>query len=330
MEEERKIFKILICDDDPQDRKLIRAYLRQSRDTDKEIVILEAGPTADIQVALDKGRVDLILMDIQMPEKSGMAWLREIVEKRVAPVVMLTGFGNEEMAVRSLQEGAFGYLPKHKLSTAKLLETIDAAAGKWRESLLGKANQEQLDRLVNIDTLTGLFNRRALLSRFDEQIARAKRYQNELNMLMVDIDNFKKINDHYGHITGDDVLERTAKLLQRGIRETDTVGRYGGDEFMIIIPQTDLPDALAVAERIRNIIKTAEMKDLEGNVFGITVSQGLARHKIGDDRNTFISRADNALYRAKHNGRDRVETSENAHGASPATYALLGRELSLS
>ncbi len=322
MEEERKIFKVLICDDDPQDRKLIRAYLRQSRDKDKEIVTLEAGPTADIQVALDKGRVDLVLMDIQMPEKSGMEWLREIVEKRVAPVVMLTGFGNEEMAVRSFQEGAFGYLPKHKLSTLNLMETIEAAATKWREFLLGKANQEQLDRLVNIDALTGLFNRRALLSRFDEQIARAKRYQNELSVLMIDIDNFKRVNDYYGHITGDDILERTAMLLQRGIRDTDTVGRYGGDEFMITLPQTDLPEALAVAERIRTAIKTAEMKDLKGNVFGITVSQGLAKHQIGDGRNTLISRADSALYRAKHNGRDRVEISENIHRASPATCPL--------
>ena len=103
MEAKQALLKILVCDDDPADRKLIRTYLRQI--ISREIVVLEAGQPTEIQSALDKGRVDLILMDIQMPEKSGMEWLAEIVERQIAPVVMLTGSGSEDIAVQSLQKG---------------------------------------------------------------------------------------------------------------------------------------------------------------------------------------------------------------------------------
>ena len=115
MKVKQPLLKILVCDDGPADRKLIRAYLRQVED--REIVVLEAGQMGEIQSALDKGRVDLVLMDIQMPEKSGMEWLEQIVEKQMAPVVMMTGSGSEEVAVQSLQKGAVGYLPKSRLST---------------------------------------------------------------------------------------------------------------------------------------------------------------------------------------------------------------------
>jgi len=127
----QSLLKILVCDDDPADRKLVRAYLQQIES--REIVLLEAGQRAEIQNALDKGRIDLVFMDIQMLEKSGMEWLAEIVEKQTAPVVMLTGSGSEEVAVQSLQEGAVGYLPKSKLSTEKLVETIDDALKRWRQ-----------------------------------------------------------------------------------------------------------------------------------------------------------------------------------------------------
>jgi DNA-binding NarL/FixJ family response regulator len=119
------VLKILICDDDSQDRNLVRHYIDQI--DNGEIVTLEAGNKADIQKALDKGRIDLVLMDLQMPEKSGEQWLKEIVEKQIAPVVMLTGFGSEEIATESIQHGAIGYLPKARLSTARLAEMIDKA-----------------------------------------------------------------------------------------------------------------------------------------------------------------------------------------------------------
>jgi diguanylate cyclase (GGDEF)-like protein len=303
----QSLLKILVCDDDPADRKLVRAYLRQI--DDREIVLLEAGQRDEIQNALDKGRIDLVFMDIQMPEKSGMEWLAEIVEKRTAPVVMLTGSGSEEAAVQSLQKGAVGYLPKNKLSTEKLVETIDDAMNRWRQIQQSRANQKELERLANIDSLTGLLNRGAVLRKLDEQIKHAKRYKEKLSLSLLDIDHFKKVNDRYGHLTGDDVLEKVALLMRQSIRDADTVGRYGGEEFIIILPRTDLSSALNVAERVQKTIASSEMKDSKGDVFSITVSQGVSIYEAGDDEYSLISRADNALYEAKGNGRNRVESS---------------------
>jgi len=303
----QSLLKILVCDDDPADRKLVRAYLQQI--DIREIVLLEAGQRAEIQNALDKGRIDLVFMDIQMPEKSGMEWLAEIVEKQTAPVVMLTGSGSEEVAVQSLQKGAVGYLPKSKLSTEKLAETIDDTMKRWRQIQQGRANQEELERLANIDSLTGLLNRGAILRKLSEQMKHAKRYRNELSLSLLDIDHFKKVNDQYGHLIGDDVLEQVAILMWQNIRDADIIGRYGGEEFIIILPRTDLSSALNVAERVRKMIEASKMKDPEGNMFGITVSQGISIYKLGEDEHSLISRADNALYKAKGNGRNRVETS---------------------
>ena len=183
MEIGQSVLKILLCDDDQADRKLVRAYLQQIND--REIVLLEAGKRDEIQNALDRGRIDLVFMDNQMPEKSGMEWLEDIAKNRMAPVVMLTGFGNEEIAVQALQQGAIGYLSKSGLSKGKLVETIDDTIKRWRELVLSRANQEQLERLVNIDSLTGLLNRRAILNRLDEHITNVRRYEDNLCILML-------------------------------------------------------------------------------------------------------------------------------------------------
>jgi len=299
------LLKILICDDDPADRKLVRNHLQQI--TDREIVLLEAGHTEEIQNALDKGRIDLVLMDNQMPGKSGMEWLAEITKKQLAPVVMLTGSGTEEIVAQAFQEGAAGYLPKSNLSQEKLRNIIDVALDKWTRLQQAMADKEKLERLANFDSLTGLYNRRAILGKLHELINRANRYKEDFSLSMLDIDHFKRVNDHYGHLTGDEVLEKIATLIHRNIRDTDIVGRYGGEEFIIILPKTNLSSAWVAAERLRSIIEKAEMKDSAGNVFAITVSQGLSGWERGEDIHSLISRADEALYKAKEKGRNRVQ-----------------------
>jgi two-component system cell cycle response regulator len=306
-ETRQSLLKILICDDDPADRKLVRTYLQQV--TGRELVLLEAGQTEEIQNALDKGRIDLVLMDNQMPGKSGMDWLPEITKRQLAPVVMLTGSGTEEVAVQALQEGAVGYLSKNNLSHEKLVNTIDAALDQWTQLQQARADKEELERLANSDSLTGLYNRQAILDKLCELINRAKRYQEDFSLSMLDIDHFKKVNDRYGHLTGDDVLEKIATLIRRNIRNTDVAGRYGGEEFIILLPLADLSSALVVAERIGSVIESAEMKDSGGNVFAITVSLGLSSWEPGEDAHSLIFRTDEALYKAKENGRNRVEIS---------------------
>ena len=304
---EQQLLKILICDDDPADRKLVRTYLQQMGG--KEIVLLEAGGRVEIEKALGRGRIDLVLMDVQMPEKSGMEWLTEIAEKEMAPVIMLTGSGSEEVAVQALQEGAVGYLPKAK-AKEKLAGTIDAALERWRQTQQSKANLEQLERLANYDSLTGVYNRGAILRKLEELTNHARRYREAFSLSLMDIDHFKKVNDRYGHLIGDEVLERIAELVRDDVRIADSVGRYGGEEFIVVLPKTDLDSAVIVAERIREIIQASEMIASEGKVFSVTVSQGLSSYRADDDKDSLISRADEALYRAKENGRNRVETSD--------------------
>jgi two-component system cell cycle response regulator len=307
LEAKLPLLKVLVCDDDPADRKLIRTYVRQIES--REIVLLEAGEKDEIQKFLNTGRIDLVLMDIQMPEKSGIEWLQEIVEKKVAPVVMLTGHGNEDVAVEAMQGGAVGYIPKSKLSKDRLLNTIDDAVIKWTQLQQSRANQEELERIANYDSLTGLLNRRAILQEMDDQIKRVRRYKEPLSIVMLDIDHFKKVNDKYGHIVGDSVLEEMAKTIGSVIRGTDVVGRYGGEEFIIILPHAEQDAALSVAERVRNAVVAVEMKSSNGDTFSVTVSQGVASYMSNEDIYSLIQRADAALYQAKENGRDRVESA---------------------
>lgn len=304
-ETKQPLIKVLTCDDDPADLELIRTCVQQI--TDRQIVLLELRGREQIQNALDKGRIDLVLMDNQMPGKSGMEWLTEIAKRQLAPVVMLTGSGTEEVMTQAFQEGAVGYLPKSSLSRDKLRNTIDAALDKWARLQQAKADKEELDRLATFDSLTGLYNRRAILARLRELTNLANRYKEDFSLIILDIDHFKKINDRYGHLTGDEVLEVTATLIRRNIRDTDIVGRYGGEEFIMVLPKTTLALSWIVAERLRSTIEKTEMKDTAGHVFSITVSQGLAGWERGEDVTSLVSRADEALYKAKEKGRNRVQ-----------------------
>jgi diguanylate cyclase (GGDEF)-like protein len=305
MNKRLKELRVLICDDDPEDRKLIQTYFGQKKN--KGMVTMEAGEAADIETALSESEVDLVLMDIHMPEKSGMDWLTEIVQRHVAPVLMLTGSGNEETAVKALEEGAIGYLPKNKLTADKLIDAVDAAMKKWKNLELSRETQEKLEKLANVDPLTGLLNRRAILNKLEESIKHSRRYETNLSVIMLDIDHFKKINDSYGHFVGDHVLKRIALFLQRNIRDTDVAGRLGGEEFLIVLPKAIISSALTAAERIRDNLANTKMKNLMGDVFSITVSQGVANYKPGDSVSSLVSRADAAMYEAKQNGRNRVE-----------------------
>ncbi|MFZ2071954.1 MAG: ATP-binding protein [Halobacteriota archaeon] len=148
MEESKKkegLLNILVCDDDSAFRKLIRTYLRSTADRDYELV--EAGREEEVQDALDKGGIDLILMDILMPDKSGMEWLNELVEKQIAPVVMLTGFGSEDIAVQAIQEGAIDYIPKDHLTRDRLGGTIKAALATWKHKQAEEGRRRLMDEL---------------------------------------------------------------------------------------------------------------------------------------------------------------------------------------
>lgn len=180
-----------------------------------------------------------------------------------------------------------------------------------------KQGQERLLALATIDDLTHLYNRRYFFHRFLQEFERAKRYQRPLSCLILDIDHFKLVNDTYGHLAGDRVLQEIAQILQRQCRRSDLVGRYGGEEMIILLPETDADGALAIAERIRELIKNHTIRNGQGQAIRVTVSVGVA-HFPGpalpalSTPDIIVQHADDALLQAKRRGRNRTVLSEAA------------------
>ncbi len=167
----------------------------------------------------------------------------------------------------------------------------------------------ELKRLAYYDALTDLLNRHAIMDKLDEWLVHVRRYRTRLSIAMLDIDHFKQVNDTRGHCVGDRVLSDVAGVLRRSIRQTDFVGRYGGEEFLVILPGTDAAGAAIMGERIRAALAGTPMVDPTDGTFPLTVSMGIAEHYESDDEDLLISRADTALYRAKEMGRNRVEVA---------------------
>jgi diguanylate cyclase (GGDEF)-like protein len=174
--------------------------------------------------------------------------------------------------------------------------------------IVEQSRLEETERSAVTDPLTGLYNRRFFRSTFEREVRRGHRYGVMLSLIMLDLDGFKRVNDEYGHLFGDLVLRRVAKLVRRAIREPDTASRYGGEEFAIILPETDRLGSYAVAERIRRRVESAFAKrPTGGRSVAMTISGGIASYpEDGTDLTELLLRADESLYRAKELGKNRI------------------------
>lgn len=193
------------------------------------------------------------------------------------------------------------------LSTSFLLGLIFLFTARLIKKTSGI--QQRFEHLAITDGLTGIFNRRHIMTRFNEEFERARRLNKNLGCIMIDIDRFKSINDEFGHLVGDEVLREVSVRIKNSIRIYDVLGRYGGEEFLIVLPDTDFDNTRSLAERIRENVK-ADMfltADMPLHIH-ITVSLGITRMTDGDSSiDDIIKRADKGLYKAKNSGRDRVE-----------------------
>jgi diguanylate cyclase (GGDEF)-like protein len=204
---------------------------------------------------------------------------------------------------------------------------VDINENKRREAELEQeikrrmALEEQLRAQANTDPLTGLANRAALLERGNSEFIRARRFGDDLAVMMMDVDHFKQVNDRYGHGAGDEVLRRLARTAAGTVRNVDLVGRLGGEEFAIILVRTRAREAVACAERIRASIAALEFESPNGT-FSITASFGVTQ-AMGDDASfaAVLNRADKALYRAKHDGRNRVACLDPRRDPAPGAMA---------
>ena len=187
-------------------------------------------------------------------------------------------------------------------------DEIDAMRNELARLLNRLTDQNaQLERLATTDSLTGLANRRCLFEHLEQEVYRARRYGTPLSLVMFDIDHFKRINDSWGHAAGDGVLRKIALETHRLLRKTDRAGRYGGEEFVVLLPETDLAEAMLLAHRLTQSISSMVITPEHGSPISVTVSAGVAALAPDESGEELILHADQALYRAKQGGRNRVE-----------------------
>jgi diguanylate cyclase (GGDEF)-like protein len=253
---------------------------------------------------------DLILLDVDMPEHSGLDLCRRLKEEGATaniPVIFLTGSSDVSTKVHGFDLGAVDYVTK-PFHPAELRARVRAA-------LRMKRAQDLLTQRAQIDALTGLRNRAYLDERLAQEMSMAMALGRPLSLIMMDIDHFKNLNDSYGHPFGDLVLQRVGDFLARSVRPCDAVCRYGGEEITLLLTDTPIEGALAVAERVR--IQTRELElSPRGQPVMVTASFGVAEAlavlgRTGDKRpSALIVAADEALYTAKREGRDRVQRAQ--------------------
>lgn len=269
--------------------------------------------------------VDIILCDLEMPRIDGFRFLSMLKSRpdlQNIPVIILTGMNDRERKIRGLEQGASDYITK-PFDSEELVARVKVhlKIKKLQDEL--KRSNELLLELSNTDHLTGLFNRRFMMEALDKEVQRNVRKGGTLSLIMLDIDHFKQVNDDFGHLQGDVVLQKVALQLRKELRSYDCAARYGGEEFVAILPDSTLKESVFVADRIRLAIQDTKFNGALDKL-SLTVSLGVASFPREYDLTAdgFIKLADDALYRAKTNGRNRVEFNDPESMKIPATDAV--------
>ena len=303
--------RILIVDDHEDNVELLRARLESWG-----FETLSAKDGAEALHMIESSLPDLVLLDVMMPKVDGMEVARRVKNNPdlpFIPIIMQTALDSTENKVEGLEAGADDYITKpidfpelkarvnSMLRIKRLQEEVEE-----RERELMEAN-ERLRHMSQTDALTGLENRRHIETRLDEMFEHAKRLAEPFSCVMVDLDKFKSVNDEYGHQVGDAVLRQLARILKNEVREIDHAGRYGGEEFILLLTGTVLDAAVTFAERVRQAIE-AHTFTFEGGSLKRTASFGVAGwpHPKITNCDMLVRAADDALYVAKETGRNRV------------------------
>jgi len=285
------ILKILLVEDNPAEARLVVELFR-----DCDAVVADVRHMTTIAAACDAladETFDVVLLDLSLPDGFGVATVRRVrATAPHVPIVVLSGQGDETIAMAAVTEGAQDYLLKSQINDAGLLRAIRHAIGR----------HELMHRIAYYDTLTGLPNRALFRDGLTQALARSERYGEKMALLFIDLDGFKRVNDRYGHETGDAVLRTAAGRIRASLRASDFAARYGGDEFTVMLPfiESDI-DAAFVAEKLR--ISISAPLEIDGADVSVGASVGVALFpEDGRDADTLTLRADEAMYRAKRRG----------------------------
>ena len=296
--------KILIVEDELIYRRMVKKSLLEAG---YEIVEAEDGLAA--WGLFQNEPYHLVVTDWMMPGLDGPQLVQKIrssEQKNYTYIIMLTAMDDKDNIVLGLESGADEYLTKPFNSRELIARVASGMRILKLEEQLMQARQ-QMEDLALHDGLTGLFNRRAIEEYAEAEYNIASRKGRAMSVILLDIDHFKNVNDRFGHKFGDVVLRRVAQTLKEDLRNYDRVGRWGGEEFLLILPDTELKDAVTVAERLRSKTATAQISLENGDSFSVQISLGTAcTVNQYSSLTKLIDAADQALYRAKQSGRNRV------------------------
>jgi two-component system cell cycle response regulator len=297
--------KILVVDDDQENLRIVSRTLAHEG---YQVETAQSG--ADGLKKIDSFGPDLVLLDINMPGMSGLETLKILRSREsYVSIMFLTAKSDTQDVIEGLDAGADDYICKPFVLTEFLARVRAQLRIKALHDELQVANGKLLE-LVDIDDLTGLFNMRSIYQKLDYELERAKRYNTSLAVVMMDMDNFKHVNDGHDHLFGSWVLSEVGRIIKNNIRSVDFAARYGGDEFLIVLTHTDGAGAKAFSERLRTTIEKHNF--VHGpDSSRLTASLGMAYAENGQfdlDAREMVRIADNALYLAKQSGRNRVES----------------------
>jgi two-component system cell cycle response regulator len=287
------VIKILIVEDDVSISKTFVEFLTKSGFETTTAVSAEAA-----ELILNIEEMDIVITDIVLPGIDGIQFTKNVRKRFNTEVIVMTGYSSEYSYEDAIKSGASDLIFK----PIKLNELVLRINRVLRERFLLDQRDEmikQLQRLTIEDPLTGLFNSRYLFDQLDKEINRAKRYLHPLSLMFIDIDKFKTINDTYGHMMGDKVLLRIANRLKDCLRSNDTAYRFGGDEYTIILPETTLPEAKYVADRIINKFDHDSLTINGKDISKICLSIGITEYQINEGIEQLLHRADVTMFEAK-------------------------------
>lgn len=270
--------------------------------------ILSAASIREGMDRLESGEFDLVISRFRMADGTALDLLNWMNQKRYdAPLIVVAAKGDERIATQVLQAGAYDYVSLNHLSRKEWIERVNKALGRARIKKEARKAIQKMAELSTRDGLTGLYNRRYFTEALEREVARAIRRQSDLILCMFDIDHFKRINDTLGHQAGDMVLSTFGRLLTEWLRMTDIPCRYGGEEFAVILADTNKEQTLIVCDRFRNALSD-HVFQYAGQAFHITASAGVASILDIFPRapDSLVAAADQALYSAKNSGRNRV------------------------
>lgn len=300
-------FRMLIVDDQLTMRQMIGEAV-----SDLGYDCLEAADGMEALEILEKEKMDLVITDIAMPRLDGIALTQAIKGKYDSNVIVMTGMvgnftyedviakGASDFIVKPIRIEELVVRIKRVLRERVMIGERDRMENALRES------ERRYQELSITDDLTKLYNSRYLHNRLEMEIDRSVRYDRQISLLMLDVDDFKKYNDSFGHVEGDGVLIRLADVIRSGMRRLDQACRYGGEEFVVILPETTGEQGQIIAERIRESFRQEIFSPAPGKVAQVTVSIGVAQLQPQEDMLHFIDRADKNMYAAKAAGKDKV------------------------